>query len=333
MSSSSTIGKKIIFNFQRAKDKQRLNDKYGKRGVLMKLITNRSKLNTQIDETLAEHVNKYKLNGPAQNLTTQTTSTQSAYEETKLKIAKLKISKVDKDHQTTAKLRAHHLTDFLSNYLINSFQSGFIGSELNYKYPSFQVSRLLLTADLNKLKIFWLTNVDENINTDIEQNYFPKLTAQIRHEIISNRIIGYVPPVVFIRDNSKMVLDKLEELLRVASIKTDKEDVEVEGNDDEDVGRQQTDTTIVNNVYGVDHVKLMNQIKPAQVSSVLDTDVIEEDVIEKKKFDSTLKAMKINQRIKKEKQTSKSALLQLALYEYENSKIANKVIKNLDDDE
>ena len=308
--SSSTI--KIVqrVNIQRARDKQILIEKYGRRGKLIKLTQKRSKLSTQIDGTLNHHVERYKFNGPAEIFKSNDTIT----EDLRIKLSKLSQSK---EVKKTAAMRAHHLTNYLSNYIINMFQSGYIGSELNDKYPMFQISRVLLDADLGKLEIYWLTVIDEKSNEDIEKNYLSRLSGQIRHDIISNRFIGYMPPVLCIRDNSKMILDQLEELLKVPKNERNL-------NKNEIINKPVKDTPIVNNVNGVDHNKLMKQI----ISEATKNEVIEEEEKEKvdlikKKYDLTLKAMKINQKIKKEK-IYNSALLRLTITEFDNSRRMNE---------
>ena len=315
MMSSSTIKVVQRVNIQRAIDKKALIEKYGTRGKLIKLVQNRSKLSTQIDETLNHHVERFKFNGPAEILKSNSTIT----EELRIKLAKLK---QPKETRKTALTRAHHLTNYLSNYIINMFQSGYIGSELNSKYPMFQISRVSLDADLKSLEISWLTTSDEKSNEDIEKNYLSRLVGQIRHDIISNRVIGYMPPVVFIRDNSKMVLDQLENLLKISKI-----------NKFENINKpkeEKTKAKTVNNVYGIDHDKLIKQIKPeaTQIEKVVKE---EEKVDLKKKYDLTLKAMKINQKIKKEK-INKSALLRLTISELAISQREANKQKN-DDDE
>lgn len=104
-----------------------------------------------------------------------------------------------------------------------------------------------------------------------------------------------MPPVVFIRDNSKMILDQLEELLKVPKNERNL-------NKNEIINKPVKDTQIVNNVYGVDHDKLMKQINPeATKNEVIEEEEKEKVDLIKKKYDLTLKAMKINQKIKKEK--------------------------------
>ena len=318
-SSSSSIARKIAFNFQRARDKQELIKKYGRQGKLIKFVQNRSKTNTQIDETLSSHVEKYKFNGPAQILSSS--STQSIYEELREKLSNLNLNKA---YRRTATIRAHHLTNYLSNYIINAFQSGYIGRELNDKHPTFQISRILLDADLRKLEICWLTTTDETANEDIEKNYLNRLSSQIRHEIISNQIIGYMPPVVFTRDNSKMILEQLDDLLKIKEINKKTENSET-------ATKSENQTKTANNVYGIDHDKLMSQIKP-EITEVVEADPAKSEEEARKKFDLTLKAMRINEKIKKEK-ISKSALLQLAIAEFESSKTISNSRKSIVDED
>ena len=236
----TSTGSKRIYHIQQAIDKQVVKEKFRKCGKLISLIRSKNKLSEQIDKSLIQHAERYKLNGPAKIL--ETASSTTAYEEAKEKLEKMKLSKFDKNHQRTAKIRAHHLTKFLTDYIINLFQSGYIGNEIQNKYPAFQISRLLLTADLVKLQIFWLTLPDMKANDDLEKNFLPKLATQIRHDIVSNRVIGYVPPIVFSRDNSKLILDQIEELFNITEkdVKNkSKIDPSVNNTNDE---QQQTET-------------------------------------------------------------------------------------------
>jgi ribosome-binding factor A len=228
-------------SFEQSIEKAKIKDKYSKKGDLIKLLINRNSLNEQLEKVLVnqkinrvEHdynnlrrqlFNEYKINRPPLN--------------------------------KTAQIRAHHLTNFLYNYLINAIQSGTLdidyltslNNDLDKKF-NFQISKIQLKSDLNYLYIYWFTSINDKLNERIEQIYLPKLGNQIRYLLASNRVIGYVPPIKFIRDTSRAMLEQLDDYLK--NIKEKSKDNNDNNNDD---------NIIFNNNENKIHVKI-KQLQP-----------------------------------------------------------------------
>lgn len=251
--------------------------------------------------------------------------------------------------------RAHHLTNFLRDYILNAFQSGLFPSpdfhveeiyrtkHINDKFR-FEITNVELLADLTFLKIYWSISGIENLDRQIEEYFDKHLKSLIRGTLSSERVINYVPKVIFIRDETQVLLNRVDEYLDKVKKETtefDENEIQTAENDSE-VKRDDEPESIkkVNNLYGVDFNRLIQSIKSntpilntefksdesSSLSSInnnsqsslvnVDLDKINED---KLNFEKQLKAIQINKRIKYEK-LNKSALLRLSLLEIENKK-------------
>lgn len=298
-------------SYEQAIEKAKIKEKYSQKGDLIKLLINRKNLNEQLEKVLQNQ----KIN-----------RIENDYNNLRRKLFNdYKDKFINTNNNKTAQLRAHHLTNFLYNYLINSIQSGTLNidylidnNEIRSKF-NFQISKILLKSDLNYLYIYWFTSIDDTINKRIEDIYLPKLGNQIRYLLTSNRVIGYVPPIKFIRDTSRAMLEQLDDYLK--NIKQNEQDKQVEEEDDDEKKQKSNDTndgnSLITNIYGIDHNKILNQLN---INDVIDDNKQEEsnDLIKlKDKYEKSLKAFKIHNLLKKEKE-SKSVFMAMALNELNN---------------
>lgn len=77
----------------------------------------------------------------------------------------------------------------------------------------FEISNVELLADMSAIQIHWLCSSTESINKEVEKALDVKLRAQIRSRLIEDRVINYVPRIVFLRDPSRVIFEKLDEYL------------------------------------------------------------------------------------------------------------------------
>lgn len=253
------------------------------------------------------------------------------------------------------------MTNFLSEYIVNAFNSGLFTvpefeipqgffSEQSQKFL-FEISNVQLLADLSALKIHWLTSIDENVNVEVEAYFDKRLRNEIRSRLVSERVINYVPRIVFVRDNSRVVMEKLDEYLKQVKLEEteekedNEENVSKEGDtqkEDNEKGRQanfnESSKKLVNDLYGVDFQKLVDVIRkdghvintewkpPISGDDMLDVvdkakDVMSvvSDVNDRKSFVASLRAFEIQKRKKMEK-LNKSTLAKLAQIEAEASR-------------
>lgn len=93
----------------------------------------------------------------------------------------------------------HQLGTFL-NHSAKTWSNRFI----------FEITHVELLADLSAIQIHWLCSSDECINLAVETFLNLKLANQIRVRLIEERVINYVPRIVFCRDHSRVLNEKLE---------------------------------------------------------------------------------------------------------------------------
>lgn len=188
-------------------------------------------------------------------------------------------------NHSIAKNRAHHLTKFLKQYLLNAFQTGYFEPpQIPEKFQKetidsngfvknkylFELTDVELLTDLTKLKIFWSISGIEELDLDIENLLEKRLKNQIRSHLTNQRVMNYVPSIEFVRDNSKMLADKLDEYLMKIKIENDEttkensSDNEADTEINNEVSKRSENKDIslkIDNLYGIDVTRLMNTIK------------------------------------------------------------------------
>jgi len=311
MNSSSCI-KNVYVNVQRAMDKVRIKEKNTAKGELKKLIERRSSIDTQIKRIFTHPT--------AATMPTKANTPHSYFE------LRSKLQADNKFHKI-AKLRAHHLSSYLLNYLINAFQSGAIGFEYDDKLY-FQISKLDLQANMNQLNIYWLTTNEEAKNKFIEDNYLPKLAAQIRYFLSSNRVISYVPPIKFYRDNSKALIEQLEDYINNMA----QEAKDFVKNSDKDEPEQKVEENIevkknddmVANLYGVDHGVLLSKLKSSGRSESAEKPLGITTPLNYAKFEESIKELRLHQVMSKKQGVKKEELIESAFAEFEYFRIKER---------
>uniref|UniRef100_A0A671LYN1 Ribosome binding factor A n=1 Tax=Sinocyclocheilus anshuiensis TaxID=1608454 RepID=A0A671LYN1_9TELE len=103
------------------------------------------------------------------------------------------------------------VVDLLSSYEVNSDLSAY----------NVQISKVSLSPDFSACQIYWKTNLSAEQDSHIQQalnkcNCIIWLIVFFRHLLISNQILGNVPPVVFIRDKQYGAVTEIENLLKKA---------------------------------------------------------------------------------------------------------------------
>lgn len=236
--SSSQLTKTLVINAAKIQLRAEIAEKKRKKGILTKLVTvNAHRTNALVEilsstETQASLKKKSVSHSvhPLNHSVSDNTFLKKYYEAPK-----------GGPNHSIAPNRAHHLTKFLRQYLLNAFQSGQFpqphipskfsvdrtdsNGHVRNKY-SFAITDVELLADLTRLKIFWSASGDEELDLTIEQSLEAKLKNQIRIHLTSQRIMNYVPAVVFVRDYNKFMTDRLDEFLTKVKIETQTEEVQ-----------------------------------------------------------------------------------------------------------
>jgi ribosome-binding factor A len=358
---SKKLVKKLIIGAYEKQIQLKLLEKYKKKGELIKILNS----NTKRSKTLVE-IFKSDINIP-QTAASETSKTTNDEAKKQVNYSVSDDEFLKKYNQmpkggpkySIAVKRAHHLTNFLSEYLINAFQSGHftmpeISEHLNKKRLdsngfvidkySFEISNIELPTDLTRLKIYWLNSGNEKIDLEIEKYLTNSLKNQIRSTLTEQRIMNYVPEVEFIRDNTKVLMNQLDEYLLKIKLDHNENDDSLSDESSNIDKTKKTDVSIkkVDNLYGVNFTRLVESIKKnsdhvpwsnekeqekendsTELTTKIDeANLIEAAVAKTNEFEVNLKAFQINQRLKRQR-LNKTAILKLETMKYHESLLYN----------
>ena len=256
--------------------------------------------------------------------------------------------------------RAHHLTSFLTEYILNAFSSGYFEMPEIAKFKLetnctedfvFEISKIELCANLSALKVYWLNSGNQELDSFVEDFLDKKLRSQIRQTLSSERIMSYVPRVVFLRDETNANLKRIDSYMAQIKLENSSYDSQQqdshesadEKNNDKEESNEKNHQQVnavkknsINNLYGVDFNQFLEKIKTGTGSDCIKwSKEVEKsesavaplinsgDLNAKSKFEQSLKAFQINRRIKNEK-LNRSAIFKLSLLELEKEKEAEQ---------
>lgn len=348
--------KRFAINAYETRLQRQIKQKFAKKGLLIKVFDSNKKQSDSLIQILKESNDLNTLNNANKS---ENPSSKSRIKTEDEYLSKFRnVSKGGPNH-SIAISRAHHLTNFLSEYIINAFQSSHFDSpeipdELNTQTDlngfkkekfSFEISNVELMSDLSALKIYWLSSDNEKINAVVESFLEKNLKSQIRNTLTSERVMNYVPKIVFLRDESRVLMSQLDDYLMKINLenKTYNSNDQSENSDSNEKSEQNIENSstkknlMVNNLYGINFNNLVDSIKKGGSSDLTiwtQSDSIPEPCVEKNSpsikskqelnnnFEASLKAYEINKRTKRER-LNKSALLKIAQMEFAELKEKN----------
>lgn len=181
---------------------------------------------------------------------------------------------------STSKLSIHTvrrmivLNKVFMKYITDLMSTGEIVPEILNK--NIEISHVKVTADFKFINVYWIDNNTEN--TDIVE-LLQKCAFQLRHELSQLRVIGVVPPIKFVKCKGISILREVEQKLKIMDfgedhvsspypdaiqqIITASETSDVNQNV-ENVENNNFSITLPvmrHDVFGLDHFRIMSQIK------------------------------------------------------------------------
>jgi ribosome-binding factor A len=366
---AARIGKQLVLDAYKKKLNKEMQEKFAKKGLLKKMFDANKKRTNTLVEILKEsdNLNTMQNNNYSKNNNGSSTTTSSTKPDNEQFLKKYYQTQTGGPKHSIAVNRAHHLTNFLTEYILNAFQSGHFESpdltplNLDPKTEDyfFELSRIELLTDLSAIKVYWFNSGIEKIDSYVEVFLDKKLKSQIRQTLINEKVMNYVPKVVFVRDETNALMKQLDESLAQIKIETSQyeksiNEVNTENeessfktieNEKEKINSSRNSVKkVINNVYGVDFNKLLEKIKSGNsndytkwspTSPENNSELQAENApkpsnltldtalahVEQKKFESSLKAFQLNRKQKMER-LNKSAILKLChleLQEFKNN--------------
>ncbi|XP_068980026.1 uncharacterized protein [Bombus flavifrons] len=166
------------------------------------------------------------------------------------------------------------LNNVFMKYITDLMSTGEIVPEILDK--DIEISHVKVTADFKFINVYWIDNNTEN--TDIEE-LLQKCAFQLRHELSQLRIIGVVPPIQFVKCKGISILREVEQKLKIMDFGEDhisnpypdviQQTITASKTSDvnqnvENVENNNLSITLPlmrHNVFGLDHFRIMSQIK------------------------------------------------------------------------
>jgi ribosome-binding factor A len=352
---ASKAGRTFVIDYYKKQLQQEAKKRMAKKGLLTKIVESKKKRANVLVNILQESNNFNTLNNDSFKNATEANSEKKPPSDEEFLKKYYQAGKGGPKH-SIAVSRAHHLTNFLTEYILNAFASGQFETPdiAAYKKSNpefaedyvFEISQIELLADLTALKIYWLNSGNEKLDAYIESFVNSKMQAHIRQTLSDERVMSYVPRVVFVRDQTDSLMKKLDEHLAQVRFETSQSN---ENADSVNQNTTQTDTDslvtvkpsqkpsvtkkAIDNLYGVEFNRLIEKIKknnpsdcslysPKSEETSLEVVKKEEPVSleARSKFERSLKAFQINKRIDHQR-VNKSAILKLSMLEMERKKI------------
>ncbi|CAL8356856.1 unnamed protein product [Arctogadus glacialis] len=121
-----------------------------------------------------------------------------------------------KDHEDSHRCKI--LNTILYKAVTDLLTSAELGSELHTFSP--EITKVSLARDFSSCRVFWRTSRDAQ-RDELIQRTLEKNAAPIRYLIMSQQIMGGVPPIVFLRDKQLAALDEVDMLLKHADFGPD----------------------------------------------------------------------------------------------------------------
>ncbi|TSL82464.1 putative ribosome-binding factor A, mitochondrial [Bagarius yarrelli] len=149
----------------------------------------------------------------------------------------------------------------LNSLLYKSISELLSSHEVHPQLPTYnvEITKVSLLADYSVCRIYWKTSLSSDGDSQIQQ-ILDKCAPRIRYLLISQQILGSVPPLVFILDKQYVVLKEVENLLKIA-------DYGPSDDSEKLILKERTDETREHTaerkriVFGIDHDALYKQIE------------------------------------------------------------------------
>ncbi|KAI5620592.1 putative ribosome-binding factor A, mitochondrial, partial [Silurus asotus] len=156
----------------------------------------------------------------------------------------------------------------LNSILYKAISDLLSSHELHPEIPSYnvEITKVSLLADHTACRIYWKTSLSSNRDAQI-QKILNKCAPRIRYLLVSQQILGSVPPLVFVLDKQYAALKEVENLLKIADYGPGEDSEKIVLEDAENKPRISFHRTREHTVekkrvvLGIDHDALYKQIE------------------------------------------------------------------------
>ncbi|KAM9636868.1 putative ribosome-binding factor A, mitochondrial [Morphnus guianensis] len=175
------------------------------------------------------------------------------------------LASVMKDDQTKTRKEDNIRCRVLNSLIHKAVTEMMATSEVNQELYDLklEICKVSLASNFSACRVYWnpaTTTEEESYVESVLQKSAPR----IRYLLMSQQIVGNVPPIVFLKDKEAAAVKEIEELLSIADFGPPEEEEETlsQNNSSElfSSATQSSDSPMRSNLFGIDHELLNKQI-------------------------------------------------------------------------
>ncbi|XP_075561899.1 putative ribosome-binding factor A, mitochondrial [Pelecanus crispus] len=188
-----------------------------------------------------------------------------------------KLASVMKDDQTKNRKEDNIRCRVLNSLIHKAVTEMMTTCEVNQELYDLklEICKVSLASNFSACRVYWNPAATVEKESYVE-SVLQKSAPRIRYLLMSQQILGNVPPIVFVKDKEAAAVKEIEELLSIADFGPP-EEVETSQNDSGKLfssATQSSDSPMRSNLFGIDHELLNKQImdyKRLKVSRVTES--------------------------------------------------------------
>ncbi|KAM6089015.1 putative ribosome-binding factor A, mitochondrial isoform 2-T2 [Chlamydotis macqueenii] len=175
------------------------------------------------------------------------------------------LTSVMKDDQTKTRKEDNIRCRVLNGLIYKAVTEMITTCEVNQELYDLklEICKVSLASNFSACRVYWNPGATMEKESYVE-SVLRKSAPRIRYLLMSQQIIGNVPPIVFVKDKEAAAVKEIEELLSVADFGPPEEEEETLSQNDSSKlfssATQSSDSPMRSNLFGIDHELLNKQI-------------------------------------------------------------------------
>ncbi|XP_038652930.1 putative ribosome-binding factor A, mitochondrial [Scyliorhinus canicula] len=130
------------------------------------------------------------------------------------------VLKPQRKMQKEDSIRLRTLNNILYKAITELVNSNEVSSEVYDQ--KVEISKVLLAVDYSACRAYWVASGSVEKDNHIQQ-VLEKYSPRVRHVLITQQVMGSVPPVVFVKDQQQTAIAEVERLLEIADYGSEEE--------------------------------------------------------------------------------------------------------------
>ncbi|XP_026698605.1 putative ribosome-binding factor A, mitochondrial isoform X1 [Athene cunicularia] len=181
------------------------------------------------------------------------------------------LTSIIKDDQTKTRKEDNIRLRVLNNLIHKAVTEMMRTSEVNQELYDLklEICKVSLASNFSACRLYWNPSATMEKQSYVE-SVLKRSAPRIRYLLMSQQIVGNVPPVLFVKDKETAAVKEIEELLSVADFGPPEEEETSQNHSSEVLSSatQSPESPMRSNLFGIDHELLNKQIMDYKRSKV-----------------------------------------------------------------